>query len=455
MKKKFSLSFSLSCMSLLFAVGTYAVDMPRADYAPPFDNTMLPSHEAPEQVQEECPKTVRAPKGKVDQSVQIAAVVNDRIITTKDLDERMKMLIRGNLSDIPPQELHKAKHEILRQMIDEKLQLEITENSKITITDEDVKNAIHYMEEQNHLEPGSVMKDLKAKGLSDKTVKDYFGARVAWSRLISYYRDTIEVGKKDLAEQAKEKDLKEKQFLLAELVFQFNSIMDEEAAHEQALQALARVQQGEHFSQVAHEMSHSPSAANGGDIGWIQESQCEEPIRKALYVLNPGELSKPIRTENGYKIILLRNVMHAHNQTDTLTARQLEVKLAPNLSATEMEEERIRLDGLFETIEGCEQFDKLEEQLGGELHIYKNVSLPDLSEDLQAVLKDLPVGKPSAGYITDNSIVYLMVCDRTIAKLQPVNHEEKADAIVSQRLGSFAEQKLRDIRRVAAIDVRL
>jgi peptidyl-prolyl cis-trans isomerase SurA len=255
--------FSLSCISLLFAISAAAVDMPRADYAPPLEDYTPPCHETPATDSKTPPESdahTKKPlhkKGKVDHSVHIAAVVNDRIITTKDLDERMRMLIKGNLSDITPQDLAKAKHEILRQMIDEKLQLEITENSKITITDEDVKNAIHYMEEQNNLEAGSVLKDLKAKGISDKTVKDYFGSRVAWSRLIGYYRDTIEVGKKDLAEQAKEKDLKEKQFLLAELVFQFDSIMDEEAAHEQALHALSRIQQGEHFSQVAHEMSLS------------------------------------------------------------------------------------------------------------------------------------------------------------------------------------------------------
>jgi peptidyl-prolyl cis-trans isomerase SurA len=426
MKKK----FSFPCIGLLLAAHTFAVDMPRADYAPPLEDHTPPCHETPQKTSEDNAPAEKIPlhkKGKVDHSVHIAAVVNDRVITTRDLEERLRMLIRGNLAEISPQDLAKAKQDILRQMIDEKLQLE----------------------------PGSVLKDLKSKGVSEKTIKDYFGSRVAWSRLISYYRDTIEVGKKDLAEQAKEKDLQEKQFLLAELVFQFDSIMDEQNAHEQALQALARVQQGEHFSQVAHEMSYSPSAASGGDIGWIQESHCEEPIRKALYVLEPGQLSKPIRTENAYKIILLRNVMHPNNQTDTLTARQLEIKLAPNLSDKEKEEEKTRLDGLFETIEGCAQFDKVEEQLEGEMHIYKDVSLPDLSEDLQTVLKDLPVGKPSQGYINDNSVIYLMVCNRALAKMQPVNQEEKADALVNQRLGAFAEQKLRDIRRVAAIDVRV
>ena len=454
MKKIFSLCF----LQMAYITQAYAVDMPQADYAPP-----APTH-APEHIieNEVAPQTITShSKGphtsprKVDHCAQIVAVVNDRIITMQDLNDRLRMLVRTNIADIPPEDLKRVKRDILLQMIDEKLQLEIIESAKIIINDEDVKSAIRYMEEQNHVESGSILRELKEKGVSDKTIKDHFGAKIGWSRLISYYRDTIEVGKKDLAEQEAKKDVKEKQFLLAELVFPFETLMDEDGAHEQAIQALSRIHQGDNFSQVAYEVSHSPSAATGGDIGWIQESQCEPAVRDVLRFLKPGELSRPIKTEKSYKVILLRNVMLPNNQADTLTARQLEIKFAPNLSEKDREEERIRLDGLFETIEGCEQFDRLEDQLEGELHIYKDVSLPDLSKDLQDVLKDLPVGKPSAGYETENSVVYLMVCKRSLEKAQHVTHEEKSDAIVSQRLGAFAEQKLRDIRRVAAIDIRL
>ena len=442
MKKSF-----ISCVvSLLSPIVAFAVDMPRADYAPPSH-----SNKAPPLLK----KKTAFKKGKIDQHVKIAAVVNDQIITTQDLDERFRMLVRTDMKNIPPEQLPKIRQDILRQMIDEKLQLEITSNAKISITDEDVENAIKYMEEQNHMEPGSIMKELKEKGISKKTTHDHFGAKIAWSRLISYYRDTIEVGKKELNDKMHSEDGSEKRYLLAELVFHFDSPMEEGSAHEQASQALSRVRQGEHFSQVAYEMSHSPSAASGGDIGWIKDSQCEPSLKNTIKALKPGELSTPLKVGDAYKIVLLRNVREASNKADTLVARQLEVKLDPKLDEGQREEELKRLDGLFETLEGCQQFDKAEEQLDGNMHIYKDVSLPDLSEDLQQALKDLAVGKSSKGYMNDESIVYFMVCKRSLEKVQPVNQAEKTDAIVNQRLGSFAEQKLRDLRRVAAIDIRI
>lgn len=394
-------------------------------------------------------------RGKAEQTVQIAAVVNDKIITTKDLEERIRMLVRTPLENIPPSELPKIQREILRQMIDEKLQLEICENAKITITDSDVDDAIQYMEKQNNLEPGSIKKELTDKGISKNTLRDHFGAKIAWSRLIGYYRDTIDVGQQDLKTQLRKKDIEETQYLLGEIVVDFESILEEENAREKINHVLGRLQNGDHFSQVAYEMSHSPSAATGGDIGWIRESQLEEPIKKMIHTMKPGKISSPIKAGNAFKVVLLRNIQHANKRAATITARQLEIKLDPKLSEKQRREEQKRLNGLFLTLEGCDQFDKAGEQLESDLHIYKDVSLPELSEDLQEAIKTLPVGRASSGYLNEDSIIYFMVCSRSIEKVQSVSREEKTDDIVNQRLSSFAEQKLRDIRRVAAIDVRV
>lgn len=450
MKKFFSLFTSVF---LFTASAVMAVDMPTADYAPPLK---LPTTDV---VIEEVrtPKvTVRSlPKKGSLGCVQIAAVVNDRIITTNDLDERVRMLLRTPLEDIPASEQQKIRHDVLRQMIDEKIQLDITENAKIVVTDDDVERAIRYMEEQNHLSPGSILKDLKAKGISQKSIRDHFGSKIAWSRLIGYYRDTIEIGKKDLMHHMDEKALGEKMYLLAELVFHFDSIFDDEATYEQATQAFMRVKNGENFSQVALEMSHAASAASGGDIGWVAFSQAEAPIQEALDTLKPGEISPPIKVGNSYKIIFVRNVRYPNKFAQAMTARQIEIKIPSTFSDQEKLKEQERLDGLFETIEGCQQFDQVGEQLDSEMHIYKNVSLSDLSEDLQEALKDLPVGKPSNGYKSEDRIVYFMVCAKNLEKIQAVNQEEKEDDLVNQRLSAFADQKLRDLRRVAAIDIRL
>lgn len=452
MKKIFSLFLGL----VVTAGSTNAADMPLADYAPPIalpDSSSAPLAPTPEG--EEKVTIQMFPEGPRQECVQIAAVVNDKIITTNDLDERIRMLLRTKMETVPKEELEKIRRDVLKQMIDEKLQLEITENAKIVITEEDVTSAIRYMEEQNQLEPGSILKDLKEKGISQKSIRDHFGSKIAWSRLIGYYRDTIEVGKKDLSNQLDEDSLLEKVCLLAELVFHYDSVLGEEAAYEQAVHAFTRIKNGENFSQVAYEMSHAASASTGGDIGWVPLSQCEAPVRQTLNELKPGEISPPIKVGNSFKIILLRNIRYPNKLAHAMTARQLEIKFAPALSDEEKNKEEEKLDGLFATIEGCTQFDQVGDQLESEMHIYKNVSLPELSEDLQDVLKDLPVGKPSRGYRTEDKIVYFMVCSKNLEKIQTVNLEAKEDALINQRLTAFADQKLRDLRRVAAIDIRL
>ena len=415
-------------------------------YAPP-----VGAFEAAESPRDFNPITQRDP----DQCVQIAAVVNNQIITTRDLEERVLMMIKADPKDIPPSELLKIQRTVLNQLIDEKLQLEITNNAGISVSQEDIDDAIKFTEEQNKMTPGTMMRDMEKKGTSKEGVYAHFRSRIAWMRLIGYYRDTIQVGADELKELMERDQNEDKKYLLAEIVVYFDNPMEAEPANHHIEEALHRLRDGTHFSQVAYEMSHAPSAAAGGDIGWISKSQCEKAIIPVLETMKPGEISQPIRTKGGYKVVMLRNIKRPNSPSQTLTARQLEVKLPKGLSEEQRKEEEIRLNDLFSTLEGCQQFDKVEEQLEGDFHIYKDVHLPDLSKDLQEVLQKLPVGKSSKGYMNEDTIVFFMVCERRLAKAQSVSKEETSDHLVNKRLTAFAEQKLRDLRRVASIDVRI
>jgi peptidyl-prolyl cis-trans isomerase SurA len=69
----------------------------------------------------------------------------------------------------------------------------------------------------------------------------------------------------------------------------------------------ARLQRGDDFSQVAQNYSEDPkSLANGGDMGFVPESALEKAnpeLRKLVTSLQPGAISQPIKTEEGYRIL--------------------------------------------------------------------------------------------------------------------------------------------------------
>jgi peptidyl-prolyl cis-trans isomerase D len=84
---------------------------------------------------------------------------------------------------------------------------------------------------------------------------------------------------------------------------------DEEAtsaALEKANSIVSRLDAGEDFAVLATELSDDPgSAANGGDLGFFGRGLMAPEFEKAVFELEPGERSKPVKSPFGFHIIEL------------------------------------------------------------------------------------------------------------------------------------------------------
>jgi peptidyl-prolyl cis-trans isomerase SurA len=82
---------------------------------------------------------------------------------------------------------------------------------------------------------------------------------------------------------------------------------NEEQASTKAQMLLQRIRSGEDFSMLAQNYSEDPdSAANGGDIGYVQESALEKvspDLKKLVMSLQPGQVSPVIHTQEGYRVL--------------------------------------------------------------------------------------------------------------------------------------------------------
>jgi hypothetical protein len=73
--------------------------------------------------------------------------------------------------------------------------------------------------------------------------------------------------------------------------------------------AAARLAAGEEFATVARELSNDTgSAARDGELGCNMEGKFVPEFEEALYDLEPGQVSEPVRTQFGYHLILLRSI---------------------------------------------------------------------------------------------------------------------------------------------------
>jgi hypothetical protein len=64
------------------------------------------------------------------------------------------------------------------------------------------------------------------------------------------------------------------------------------------------VEGGEDFAEVARRHSQDAgSVAQGGDMGFFGRGDMEEPFERAVYALEPGDVSEPVQTSYGYHIV--------------------------------------------------------------------------------------------------------------------------------------------------------
>ncbi|NOY37683.1 MAG: peptidylprolyl isomerase [Chlorobi bacterium] len=79
-------------------------------------------------------------------------------------------------------------------------------------------------------------------------------------------------------------------------------------AYTRIIQVRQKILEGTPFEQMARAVSDDPSAkSNGGNLGYFTALQMVYPFEKAVYALQPGEISMPVRTRFGYHIIRLND----------------------------------------------------------------------------------------------------------------------------------------------------
>ena len=92
---------------------------------------------------------------------------------------------------------------------------------------------------------------------------------------------------------------------------EFRSEPEYNAAHilvgseEEAAAALAEIESGAEFGEIAQQRSTDGSAQNGGGLGWFGRGQMVPAFEEAVIALKPGEIGGPIQTQFGWHLIKL------------------------------------------------------------------------------------------------------------------------------------------------------
>ncbi|PIE59447.1 MAG: hypothetical protein CSA32_03590 [Desulfobulbus propionicus] len=105
---------------------------------------------------------------------------------------------------------------------------------------------------------------------------------------------------------------------------QNNTAEQKKELEEKARIILAKAQKGEDFAALAQQYSEGPSKSSGGDLGFFTKGQMVPAFDKAVFSIQPGEVTGPVLTSFGYHIIKLEEIQPA--VTRSLELVQDEIK---------------------------------------------------------------------------------------------------------------------------------
>jgi len=118
------------------------------------------------------------------QETRIAAVVNDDVISVNDLDARIRLVLLSSQLPDNPQVRQRVTPQVLRSLIDERLELQEAKRFNVTVSDQDVNRAFERLEQQNNMPKGALEQLLTQRGIPRSTMVTQITATLAWSKLV-------------------------------------------------------------------------------------------------------------------------------------------------------------------------------------------------------------------------------------------------------------------------------
>ena len=243
------------------------------------------------------------------------------------------------------------------------------------------------------------------------------------------------------------------QYLVGEIFIDATRVGGQQAAMNGANQLVQQIVQGAPFMAVARQFSAAPSAASGGDAGWLIEGEVPQGLQTALDNMEPGQLSRPIPVEGGVYILYLRDKRDG-SATSLVTLRQVMVEADENAPEAEVAAAVERLNALRPTLT-CDNIIERSRQEDGLLGADLGESdVDDLAPQFQQVARSADIGAISAPVRTPLGVHLLAVCDRRTGGPDAPTFQEVEGRLRNQQLSMLARRYIRDLREDAHIDVK-
>lgn len=388
------------------------------------------------------------------------AIVNDFVITRTDIDHRLALVLASSDTQVAEQELVRLRQQILRNLIDETLQIQEADSLELTVSNEQVEQRYAALATQNFGgEPERMDSYLASVGSSPAALKRQIKGELSWQNALR--RNVIpfvNVSEEEVNEvlERLEASRGTEEYRLGE-IYLSASTENRAAVLQNAERIVEQIQQGANFQAYARQFSEATTAAVGGDTGFLRLATLPQAMGDAARQMQPGQLVGPLEIPGGFTIMLLidkRQVLTADPRDAVLSLKQIAIAFEPGTSE-EAAGARVEQFGQFVSgLRGCADADNAAAAIGATVVTNDQITARTLPEALQGLILGLQIGQttPPFGSI-EEGVRVLMLCGRDDPQdVSGPTFDSVMDQIENDRIQKRAQRYLRDLRNDAYIE---
>ncbi|MDB5812713.1 MAG: PpiC-type peptidyl-prolyl cis-trans isomerase [Betaproteobacteria bacterium] len=399
---------------------------------------------------------------------RIIAVVNEDVITRRDLDDRMKVVntqLRQQGTPLPPADV--LEKQVLDRMIYTKVQLQFAKETGLRVDDGQLDTAIGRIAENNKITPAQLRETLERDGVTFAKFREDIRDEIVMARLKEREVDnkiTITDSEVDnVIATLQSQDGKSDEFDLSHILIR----VPEQASPEQlrdrrarAEQALAQIRSGTDFRQVAASFSEAPDAVQGGTMGWRELARLPSIFAEVVKPMKVGEVSSILRSPNGLHIVKLngRRGQEGPVIVSQTHPRHILIKTSEVVSETEARERLVKLKERLDNNADFAELARLQSEdgsasRGGDLGW---LSPGDTVPEFEKAMDALKVGQTSGPVRSSFGWHLIQVIERRNEDMSKQQQRLQARMSLREQKADEAYQEwLRQLRDKAFVELRL
>jgi peptidyl-prolyl cis-trans isomerase SurA len=423
---------------------------------------------SPSHAQDAAKKSLPNRAGQAFQLVdRVVAVVNDSVITERELEERVSTVNRQlekQGTPLPAQEI--LSRQLLERLILETLQLQHAKEVGLKLDDQELDRALQRIAQDNKMTATELRDNLAKDGVSFVRFRDEIRREMTVARVReNAVESRVAVSESEVETELSQQTARpqgEAEYLAAHILVQIPeqiSADELQARQTRANEALAALKKGTDFGQVSATYSDAQEALTGGNLGWRTAAKLPTMFVEAMQNLGKGETSSVLKSGNGFHIVkLLDKRGQGAVQTVTQThARHILIKV--NDSQNEADAKRRilqiknRIDSGGDFVEIAKAFSEdLSASKGGDLGwVYPGDTVPEFDRTMNS----LQANQISQPFLTNFGWHILQVLARRDSEVSAERNRVAARLGLRQRKADEAYQQwLLQLRDSAYVEYR-